>query len=72
MGKMFELGMITEEEYEDALNTDLEFRQRSTDRTSTVWGILTQVSFTLLFLDLSFFFSLEKSKFLVLPLKITK
>ena len=33
---MYELGMITEEEYEEALNTELEFKQRSTDRTSTV------------------------------------
>ena len=36
LGKMYELGMITEEEYEEALNTELEFKQRSTDRTSTV------------------------------------
>ena len=36
LGKMFELGFITEEEYEEALNTELEFKQRSTDRTSTV------------------------------------
>jgi penicillin-binding protein 1A len=36
LGKMFELGMITEQEYEDALNTELEFRQRSNDRTSSV------------------------------------
>ena len=36
LGKMYELGMITEEEYEEALNTELEFKQRNTDRTSTV------------------------------------
>ena len=36
LGKMFELGYITEEEYEDALNTELEFRQRSTDRNTTI------------------------------------
>jgi penicillin-binding protein 1A len=42
LGKMFELGMITEEEYEDALNTELEFRQRSTDRTSTVNSYFTE------------------------------
>ena len=36
LGKMYELGYITEEEYEDALNTELEFRQRSTDRTTTI------------------------------------
>ncbi|MBO7634536.1 MAG: transglycosylase domain-containing protein, partial [Lachnospiraceae bacterium] len=36
LGKMYELGMITEEEYEEALNTELEFKQRSTDRTSTI------------------------------------
>ncbi len=36
LGKMFELGYITEEEYEEALNTELEFKQRSTDRTSKV------------------------------------
>jgi len=34
--KMYELGMITQEEYQDALNTELEFRQRSTERTSSV------------------------------------
>ena len=36
LGKMVELGMITEQEYEDALNTELEFKQRNTDRTSSV------------------------------------
>ena len=36
LGKMYELGYITEQEYEDALNTELEFKQRSTDRTSTI------------------------------------
>ena len=42
LGKMFELGMITEEEYEDALNTELEFKQRNTDRTSTVNSYFTE------------------------------
>ena len=42
LGKMFELGMITEEEYEEALNTELEFKQRNTDRTSTVNSYFTE------------------------------
>ena len=42
LGKMFELGMITEEEYEDALNTELEFKQRNTDRTSTINSYFTE------------------------------
>ena len=36
LGKMFELGYISEEQYEDALNTELEFRQRNTDRNTTI------------------------------------
>ena len=36
LGKMYELGYITEQEYNDALNTELEFKQRSTDRTSAI------------------------------------
>ena len=36
LGKMYELGYITEQEYQDALNTELEFKQRSTDRTSQI------------------------------------
>ena len=42
LGKMYELGMITEEEYEDALNTELEFRQRNTDRSTTVNSYFTE------------------------------
>ena len=42
LGKMYELGMITEEEYEDALNYELEFRQRSTDHTTTINSYFTE------------------------------
>lgn len=42
LGKMYELGMITEDEYKDALNTELEFRQRSTDRNATVNSYFTE------------------------------
>ena len=36
LGKMYELEMITKEEYEEALNTELKFRQRNTDRSTKV------------------------------------
>ena len=42
LGKMYELGMITEEEYDDALNYELEFRQRSTDHTTTINSYFTE------------------------------
>ncbi len=42
LGKMYELGMITEQEYHDALNTELEFRQRSTDHTSSINSYFTE------------------------------
>ena len=42
--KMFDQGYITEEEYEDALNTELEFRQRNTDKNTTTMATYTYVS----------------------------
>ena len=40
--KMYELEVITEQEYQDALNTELEFKQRSTDHTSTINSYFTE------------------------------
>ncbi len=40
--KMYEQGYITEEEYEDALNTELEFRQRNTDKNTTINSYFTE------------------------------
>ena len=36
LGKMYELEMITKEEYEEALNTELNFAKRGTDKTTKI------------------------------------
>ena len=40
--KMYELDMITKEEYQEALNTDLVFRQRNTDRSHAINSYFTE------------------------------
>ena len=36
LGKMYDQGYITKEEYDEALNTELHFRQRNTDKNATI------------------------------------
>ena len=36
LGKMYDQGYITKDEYEEALNTELHFRQRNTDKSTTI------------------------------------
>ena len=36
LGKMYDQGYITKDEYEEALNTELHFRQRNTDKGTTI------------------------------------
>jgi penicillin-binding protein 1A len=50
---MHELGMITDEEYEDALNTELEFRQRNTDRNTTINSYFTEYAISEVIGDIS-------------------
>ena len=53
LGKMYDLGYITEEEYNEALNTEVVFKERETDRSVQINSYFTEYAISEVITDLS-------------------